>query len=456
MIGRISRRSLISLLAGAAGAATFSAVAEEQKPSDRGIGGTGMTSEPDAVTAGRIGFMGTIRRFGSIYVNEARISYPSDVAVWINGEKRSASALAIGQVARTIARSDAKDRLVTDRIDVLSEVIGPVSGIDKHAVTVLGQRVLLGDTIAPPDWVIGTRIAVFGIRTASGDIVATLVTPAGKWPDQIVGTPEMQGWMLRIGDESLYGIGEQYRGRRVVVRGVPTGRGFKVSAVALDSPFAGRDVRRMSIETYVSRTGSSFRSGDGIEFRSAELGRNVPADENLRAVLNIEVSPSGGLQLDRLRFEGANGAFDGRGFSFDGSPGSTAPPISGGPVGGDAHLGGNGRGPVGPGSGPAGPSGSQGPGGGSSMGPNPGSSPGTAGGSGQGPGAGLGAGPGSGPGASAGPGPAAGPGRSGVGPGAVGGAVGGMAASHGGPSGAGGPPSRGSGPGGDDGPRGKP
>jgi len=437
MTGRISRRRLLSLLAGVAGAATVSAGAEEQKPSDRGIGGTGITSEPDAGAGGRIGFIGTIRRFGSIYVNESRISYPSDVAVWINGEKRSASALAIGQVARTVARRDAKDRLVTDRIDVLSEVIGPVSSIDKHAVIVLGQRVLLGDTIAPSDWVIGTRIAVFGMRTASGDIVATLVTLAGKWPDQIVGTPEMRGWMLRIGDEPLYGIGEQYRGRRVVVRGVPTGRGFKVSAVALDSPFAGRGVDRMSIETYVSRTGSNFRSGDGIEFRSAELGRNVPADENLRAVLNIEVSPSGGLQLDRLRLEGANGAFDGRGFSFDGRPGSTAPPISGGPVGGDAHLGGNGRGPIGPGPGPVGPSAPQGPGGGiggsSSMAPN------------SGPGVGLG--------------PAAGPGRSGVGPGAVGGAVGGMAASHGGPSGAGdsgGPPSRGSGPGGDDGPRGKP
>jgi len=431
MTGRISRRRVLTLLAGIAGAATVSAGAEEQKPSDRGIGGTGITSEPDAGAGGRIGFIGTIRRFGSIYVNDVRISYPSDVAVWINGEKRSASALAIGQVARTIARREGKDRLVTDRIDVLSEVIGPVSGIDKHAVVVLGQRILLGDTIAPPEWAVGTRLAVFGIRTASGEIVATHVAPAGKWPDQIVGTPRMQGWTLRIGDLPLYGIAEQYQGWRVVVRGVPSGRGFKVSSVALDSPFEGRNVGQISIETYISRTGSSFRSGDGIEFRSAELGRSVPADHNLRAVMNVEVDPSGGVRLDRLRFEGADGTLDGRSFGFGGGPGAAAPPISGGPDGGDARLGGNIRGAVGLGPGSAAPSSPQGPAGGLRGG-------------------------GSGLAPSLAPGPASGPAPAGMSPGAVGGALGGMAASRPGSEGQrarGGPPSRG---GDDDGPHGRP
>ncbi|MBN9017175.1 MAG: hypothetical protein J0H11_07135 [Rhizobiales bacterium] len=370
MTGRISRRHLLTLLAGVAGAATISAGAEEQKPSDRGIGGTGITSEPDAGAGGRIGFIGTIRRFGSIYVNDARISYPSDVAVWINGEKRSASALAIGQVARTVARRDAKDRLVTDRIDVLSEVIGPVSSIDKHAVTVLGQRVLLGDTIAPSDWVIGTRIAVFGLRTASGEIVATHVAPAGDWPDQIVGTPRMQGWTLRIGDLPLLGIGEQYEGWRVIVRGAASGRGFKVNRVSLDAPFEGRDVARISLETYVEHSGATFRTGAGFEFRDAELGQRLTPHENLRAVLNVEVGRTGELRLDGMRFEGPDGRLDGQGLRFGSGPGSS-PPGGVSPPSGQPSIDGNMRGAVGLGSGPGGPAGGRdgpGPGGGHSPG----------------------------------------------------------------------------------------
>lgn len=369
MIGRISRRRVLSLLAGVAGAATVSAGAEEPKPSDRGIGGTGITSEPDAGAGGRIGFIGTIRRFGSIYVNDVRISYPSDVAVWINGEKRSASALAIGQVARTIARREGKDRLVTDRIDVLSEVIGPVSGIDKHAVVVLGQRILLGDTIAPPEWVVGTRLAVFGIRTASGEIVATHVAPAGKWPDQIVGTPRMQGWTLRIGDLPLYGIAEQYQGWRVIVRGAASGRGFKVARVSLDAPFEGRDVNRISLETYVEHSGDTFRTGAGFEFRDANLGQGLAQRENLRAVLNVDVGRAGELRLDGMRFEGPDGLLDGQALRFGNGPGASPPGGASSPSG-PPGIDGNVRGSVGLGSGPGGPDvrGGAGPGGGPSLG----------------------------------------------------------------------------------------
>lgn len=362
MIGRISRRRVLSLLAGVAGAATVSAGAEEPKPSDRGIGGTGITSQPDAGIGSRIGFIGTIRRFGSIYVNDVRIGYPRDVAVWINGEKRGASALAIGQVARTIARIEAKDRLVTDRIDVLSEVIGPISSIEAHAVIVLGQRVLLGDTPTPSSWAIGTRIAVFGLRTASGEIVATHIAPAGDWPDQIVGTPRMQGWTLRIGELPLLGIAEQYQGWRVIIRGAASGSGFKVARVSLDAPFEGRDVGRISLETYVDHSGATFRTGAGFEFRDADLARRLAPRENLRAVLNVEVERTGELRLNRMRFEGSDGVLDGQGVEFGGrlgspSPGGAPPP----------SIDGNVRGAVGIGSGPGGPDGVRGgagPGGG--------------------------------------------------------------------------------------------
>ncbi|TXN24582.1 hypothetical protein [Methylobacterium sp. WL9] len=67
--------------------------AQQADPSDRGIGGTGV--------------IGTIRRFGSIVVNDLRIGYPHDVAVRIDGApaRAAASAMQAADAERAALRS---------------------------------------------------------------------------------------------------------------------------------------------------------------------------------------------------------------------------------------------------------------------------------------------------------------------------------------------------------------
>ena len=84
---------------------------KERKGRDRGIGGTGV--------------IGTIRRFGSIVVNDLRIAYPADVTVLVDGEVKSAAALHLGQVVEVVAQGG-PGALATRRIEVTSEVVGPV------------------------------------------------------------------------------------------------------------------------------------------------------------------------------------------------------------------------------------------------------------------------------------------------------------------------------------------
>ncbi|MCX5512006.1 hypothetical protein C3941_08035 [Kaistia algarum] len=310
MIGPISRRRLLSWMVLASSVAASRAGAEEEKPSDRGIGGTGISSEPDGNRLSSIGFMGTIQRFGSIYVNDARITYPKDVAVWVDGRRRDASALSIGSVVRSIAHEE-KGKLVTDRIDMISEVIGPIASYSDSELVVLGQRVLLTGTERPSWWQPGARAAVCGLRTAEGAIVGTEISPAGDRPNQIVGVPTLQGWNLRIGDMPLLGIAERYAGWRVIVRGTPTENGLRVRDVDVDAPFEGKDVDRLSIETYVARSGSGFRSGAGIEFRDAQLNRFVGPDREARAVMDVVVNSGGNVSIQRLRLEGGGGGSPG-------------------------------------------------------------------------------------------------------------------------------------------------
>ena len=94
-----TRRLVLRLLAGAA-LSPGRAVAQEA-PRDQGIGGTGARpTEPPGQGVGQgvgqgtgegdrgiggTGVIGTIRRFGSIVVNDLRIAYPDDVTVRIDG-----------------------------------------------------------------------------------------------------------------------------------------------------------------------------------------------------------------------------------------------------------------------------------------------------------------------------------------------------------------------------------
>ena len=134
----ISRRLLLTAfwLAG-----TSAAWAQVKRGNDHGIGGTGI-SRGDDHGIGGTGIVGVIQRFGSIFVNGERVSYAADVPVRINGEAASVKALRIGHVARVLARPQANGILTTNRIEAVSEVIGPIESAQPGEMMVLGQKVL--------------------------------------------------------------------------------------------------------------------------------------------------------------------------------------------------------------------------------------------------------------------------------------------------------------------------
>ncbi|MBE7245533.1 MAG: hypothetical protein INR63_11310, partial [Actinomycetospora chiangmaiensis] len=103
-----NRRFVLRLLAGAATLPPAPARPQEA-PRDQGIGGTGMmrTDAPRDPPLGEgdrgiggTGVIGTIRRFGSIVVNDLRIAYPKDAEVRVDGAPAGIADLRIGQVVR--------------------------------------------------------------------------------------------------------------------------------------------------------------------------------------------------------------------------------------------------------------------------------------------------------------------------------------------------------------------
>ena len=293
----MSRRRFLVALAGAVGLRALPGVADEKPPSDRGIGGTGISALPDEGRA--IGFIGSIQGFGSIYVNGERIAYAKDVVVTIDGRRRRPADMRIGQVVKTVAERR-KGGLVTDRIDIVSEVVGPVEALDGESMVVLGQLVHLGTT-GSSAFALGERVAVSGLRRPDGEIVARLVEPAGVRQDQVVGLATFRGWTLRIGDLELFGPDARFDGRRVVVRGSRTARGLKVASIALDGLPEGAGVRTLSIEAYVSRRGSDVELGSGIVIADAS-GRIDAGGGDRPAIVNIDLGPGG-----TLHFGGMNG-----------------------------------------------------------------------------------------------------------------------------------------------------
>ena len=290
----ISRRGFLRGVAIAAGLRVLPGTvqpgfAEEKPPSDRGIGGTGISALPGGPEA--IGFVGSIQRFGSIYVNGERITYASDVAVTIDGRRSRPADMLIGQVVKAVAiRSDG--RLATDRIEILSEVVGAVEALDGESMVVLGQRVHLGTT-GSSAFALGQRVAVSGLRRPDGAITANLVEPAGSRPDQVVGPARYRGWTLDIAGLPLFGPDARYDGRRVVVRGKRTPRGMMVSSIALDGLPDGAGVRSLSIEAYVARRGNEVQLGSGIIISDA-AGQIETGGGDRPSIVTIDLAGSGG------------------------------------------------------------------------------------------------------------------------------------------------------------------
>lgn len=392
-------------------AATLPALsrARAQRGGDNGIGGTGYAppvGERDNGLGGT-GVIGTIRRFGSIYVNNARIAYPRNARVTIDGRPARANDLRIGHVV-TLLASGPEGGLATQAIAVTHEVVGVVESVSDGQARVLGQDVILprGAKVRQ-----GQTIAVSGLRTPDQTIVASLIEKAPPGRALVTGVVEQnaQGGLM-VGNLPMQGLASETMGQRARISG-ELRDGVFVASAAEPMAVAPAGARRLLLETYARSDNGAVTTPSGF---TAVVDKGARAlNGAARVILSADRNTAGGWTIRRAN-------------TIGGGPQLPRGPMRGGPAGPDSPGGAGGpgmgqggpRGPGGPGGGmaPRGPGGPTGPGapGGHNLPGWPGAPGGGPGGIGPG---GMGPG-GFGPGGFGGGGP---PGMGGGGPGGMGG-----------------------------------
>lgn len=230
-----------------------------------GIGGTGYQPSGDGRGIGGTGIVGTVRAFGSIWVNGVEVHYWEDQPVTIYDRPGTPKDLRVGQVVAVEARLQA-GRLVADAVDVRHAVVGPIAAVDGRAGTmkVLDQRIRMpqGDplngALRQGDWV-----AVSGLPDAKGTIVAShLARP----PEGL--EPFVRGHVERVDASGLVIGGQRYAlpadvppsaipvGADLTLYGEPEGNTLRGNRVRIGSelPFSGR-VRNFLVEGFVDASG---------------------------------------------------------------------------------------------------------------------------------------------------------------------------------------------------------
>lgn len=349
-LARLSRRQVLGLIASLLGGTALAA--EKPKGSgDNGIGGTGYKPPADNGIGGT-GFIGTIRKFGSVWVNGERIAYPSDVSIRIDGETAQPPDMRIGEIARLIAhRGD--QGWTTDGIVIVSEVVGPIARIDGKRLVVLGQTVTVQNAKMARGLKVGDRVAVSGLRRPDQTIVASRIAKRAAGPDQITGVLTEANGDFRIGDMSLSGVGRGVVGERIVARGALTNGQFAAREVKLDSVASIGAVESVSVETWVENRDGAVETAGGLR---VEDGAAAFEAGSQHVVINGVLGQNGALIANTVAFPNRAGGFAPPRGGSGGSGGGFGPGGgSGGPGGGFGPGGGaNGPGGFGPGRGGSG------------------------------------------------------------------------------------------------------
>ena len=332
----LSRRLFLRLLLSTA-PATVLARRVLGGPLDQGIGGTGAVPNPGDESdrgIGGTGVIGTIRKFGSIFVNDMRIAYAPDANVRIDGQPATADDLRIGQVVRVDAAGGAGS-LSTQAIDVTSEVVGPVERAGAKQIVVLGQTVSTTG-LKKRNYRVGDTVAVSGLRRNDGTIVASLIEPRSGAPNRVAGPVRIaDDGSLRIGGLPLTGVDGSLVDRRALIEGRLEGGRFVATHAFSEAALLPPTLRTLSIESYVERRDDSLRLGSGFLIADTK-GYAIPAGQSVRAVLMTSVGPGGGLTLDSVRAGGKTYGAKGDGRESGGG--------SRGGAGGDAGRNGSGAG----------------------------------------------------------------------------------------------------------------
>ena len=314
----VSRRGLIKrALTGFAALIGADAGALGASPDDRGIGGTGATPAEwpgEDRGIGGTGVVGTIRRFGSIVVNDLRIGYPPAVAVTIDGNAATAADLRLGQVVAVLAARRG-GRLSTRHIAVMHEVVGPIEMIGPHRLSILGQIVDVAAAAGAWPWDNGEIVAVSGLRRPDGVIVASLVEPGDPAALRVTGLVQADGTgTARIGGLALAGSVEPLLDRRVSLGGSFVGGRFEIGSVAAPAAILmSRHPGRLSIEAYVVRHRNRLSLASGLDITGTEQALALPEGQTVRAVVTASVGTDGHLRATSVRAASApHGRADGR------------------------------------------------------------------------------------------------------------------------------------------------
>ena len=173
---------------------------------ERGIGGTGITPAGQRTAEkgiGGTGIVGVITGFGSVCVNRLEVALNGALQVEVDGNRTTGTMLRAGQLI-AIAADTTATGLRAHSIAVRHEVSGPVEAVNvggNDVLIVAGQLVAVSpSTLGHIGVVQGDWIAVSGLRTADGTILATRIDQ--RDPGQIV----VRG-MLAGGDNGTRRIG---------------------------------------------------------------------------------------------------------------------------------------------------------------------------------------------------------------------------------------------------------
>ena len=271
-------------------------------PLDRGIGGTGATHSDESDRGiGGTGVIGTIRKFGSIIVNDLRISYPSDATVVIDGRLALPADLKLGQVVRVNA--NARDGVLsTNNINVASEVVGKIERLGSQRITVLGQTVST-TSANRRSFKLGDMVAVSGLRRNDGTIVASLIEPRTSEMSRVAGAVAVaDDGGLKIGTLKLVGLDPALIGQRVIAEGRSNGDRLDVIRAVAERSLLP-NVNALSVESYVERRGDRIALGSGLAVEDAG-SIHIPSFQSLRAVVNANVRADGRLSFENVRADG--------------------------------------------------------------------------------------------------------------------------------------------------------
>ncbi|MFC3150861.1 DUF5666 domain-containing protein [Litoribrevibacter euphylliae] len=261
------------------------------KALDNGIGGTGQQAQLDDAQSGEgsgtggiggTGIVGTITGFGSIWVNNTRVTFDQYTPITINQQPATSGDFELGQVVAVTSQRYQEEPVDTESwhspqevffgddhrkadrsnfqakaIDIVYEVVGPVSRISSKddRLQILNQDVFVsertaivdrrtGQSLMLADLGVGSHIQVSGLRQPDGDIIAsrldvvdtvTQLELIGPLSQSDTGQWQIHDQGLVIDPALLDTDDSDYLGNRVLISGVLDGDQLVVEQLDQDS-----------------------------------------------------------------------------------------------------------------------------------------------------------------------------------------------------------------------------